>query len=75
MKIDLSYYRDQLFKELYDSGISLKTINAMKKIHREKFIPLSYRHLAYENRPIIYWKRTNYITTLYRWKNDRLAKY
>ena len=43
--------KENLFEEL-QGKISAKTLNAMKSLPRELFIPQGYRHLAYENRPI-----------------------
>ncbi len=45
--------RRQLVEELRSEGITSQAVlNALLKVPRHKFVPSSYRHLAYRNRPL-----------------------
>lgn len=45
--------RKQLVEELRAEGITSQTVlDALLKVPRHKFVPDSYRHLSYENRPL-----------------------
>ncbi|MCM3900964.1 MAG: protein-L-isoaspartate(D-aspartate) O-methyltransferase [Pyrinomonadaceae bacterium] len=45
--------RRQLIKQLRSEGIQNQgVLDALEKVPRHRFVPVSYRHLAYENRPL-----------------------
>ncbi len=49
----LTAQRRELVEQLKSQGITSKTVlDALLKVPRHRFVPLSYRHLAYENRPL-----------------------
>ena len=50
---DYAKERRQLVEELRAEGITNQLVlDALLKVPRHKFVPASYRHLAYENRPL-----------------------
>ncbi len=49
----LTAQRRELVEQLKSQGITSKTVlDALLKVPRHRFVPPSYRHLAYENRPL-----------------------
>lgn len=49
----LTAQRRELVEQLKSQGITSKIVlDALLKVPRHRFVPLSYRHLAYENRPL-----------------------
>jgi protein-L-isoaspartate(D-aspartate) O-methyltransferase len=50
---DYAKERRQLVEELREEGITNQLVlDALLKVPRHKFVPASYRHLAYQNRPL-----------------------
>ena len=49
----LTQQRRELVEQLKSQGVTSKTVlDALLKVPRHRFVPPSYRHVAYENRPL-----------------------